>query len=51
MTHKLCAVMKLAKKYIYTWDFPQLAPKVFELFERYPLALEKIRLLLYYLAK
>ncbi len=51
MTHKRCAVMELAQKYIYNWDLQQLVPKVFELFERYPLALEKIRGVLYYLVK
>lgn len=51
MTHKRCAVMQLAQKYICNWDLPQLVPKVFELFERYPLVIEKIRGVLYYLAK
>jgi predicted transposase/invertase (TIGR01784 family) len=51
MTHKRCTVMKLAQKYIYDWDFQKLVPKVFELFERYPLAIEKTKIWLYYLVK
>ncbi|UAW64643.1 Rpn family recombination-promoting nuclease/putative transposase [Mycoavidus sp. HKI] len=51
MTHKRCAVLKLAQKYIHSLDLQQLAPKIFELFERYPLSIEKRKGLLYYLAK
>ncbi|BBO59712.1 Rpn family recombination-promoting nuclease/putative transposase [Mycoavidus sp. B2-EB] len=51
ITHKRCAAMSLAQKYIHRWELTQLAPKIFELFERYPLSVEKRRGLLYYLAK
>jgi predicted transposase/invertase (TIGR01784 family) len=51
ITHKRCAAMSLAQKYIRRWDLTQLAPKIFELFERYPISVEKRNGLLYYLAK
>ncbi|MCX8567358.1 MAG: conserved hypothetical protein (putative transposase or invertase) [Glomeribacter sp. 1016415] len=51
ITHKRCAVMSLAQKYIHRWDLTQLAPKIFELFERYPISVEKRNGILYYLAK
>ncbi|BBO59523.1 Rpn family recombination-promoting nuclease/putative transposase [Mycoavidus sp. B2-EB] len=51
LTHKRCAVLERVQKHIHSWDLAQLAPKVFELFERYPLAIEKRIFLLYYLAK
>ncbi|WP_269471776.1 Rpn family recombination-promoting nuclease/putative transposase [Mycoavidus cysteinexigens] len=50
-THKRCAALELAQKHIYSLDLKQLAPKIFELFDRYPLAIEKRKGLLYYLAK
>lgn len=51
MAHKRCAALELAQKHIYSWDLKQLVPKIFELFDRYPLAIEKRQGLLYYLAK
>ncbi|UAW64858.1 Rpn family recombination-promoting nuclease/putative transposase [Mycoavidus sp. HKI] len=51
MTHKRCAVMELAQKYIHDRELMELAPKIFELFERYPISIEKRQALLYYLAK
>ncbi len=51
MTHKRCAALELGQKHIYNWDLKQLVPKVFELFDRYPLDIEKRQGLLYYLAK
>ncbi|BBE08969.1 Putative Transposase YhgA family protein [Mycoavidus cysteinexigens] len=50
LIHKRYALLELAQN-TFSWDLTHLAPKVFELFERYSLDIEKRKFLLYYLAK